>query len=149
VSTHLVSQPQPLDYAASHPAAGGEERFAERRRILLLEPDAALRAVLVRSLLRLGCIVRAKRHPQQVVDALPDEAIDGAVVALDEVMSWAPQLAAANPRQAPVVVLSYVPPDPYLIEQLPSLCFLQKPFDMRDLLAQLHLPEKAKLVRTE
>ena len=149
MSTNLVGKMKPLAQAESTPHADGEARFAERRRILLLEPDAALRAVLVRSLLRLGCIVRAKRHPQQVIDALPNEFIDGAVIALDEAMSWAPQLAVANLRQVPVVVLSYAPPEPYLVKQLPSLCFLQKPFDMRDLLAQLHLPERAKLVGTE
>lgn len=129
--------------------AEGEERFAERRRIALMEPDTALRNVLVRTLLRLGCIVSIKRSPEQVMEALQDGLTDGVVVALEADLPWAERLHAANARQVPVVILCDSSPDPYLTNQWPSLSFLQKPFDMRELLVHLHLPEKAKIIRAE
>ncbi len=147
MSTDVSARVRDMDFRETVSAEEGEERFAERRRIALMEPDAALRSVLVRTLLRLGCIVSFKRSPEQVIETLQEGPIDGTVVALDADTPWAAHMHAANLHQVPIVILSDAPPDPHLTKQLPSVRFLQKPFDMRDLLVHLHLPEKARIIR--
>jgi len=135
--------------AYREPAApdDAEERFAERRRIALLEGDTALRPVLIGTLLRLGCVVSVKHHITQVIETLQCGPVDGAVVALEGDLSLLEALAAANHGAVPVVVLSDVLPEPHMVKQFPSIRFLQKPFDMRELLNLLHLPQKAVIVR--
>lgn len=133
-----------LDLPATMAQAEDEARFAERRRIALMEPEAALRSVLVRTLLRLGCIISLTRNPQQLIELLQDGMLDGAVVALEADSLWAARLHAVNSRRVPIVILGDSPPGPYVTKQLSSLYFLQKPFDTRELLEHLHLPEKAK-----
>jgi DNA-binding response OmpR family regulator len=126
-----------------------EERFATRRRIALLEEDPALRPVVIRTLLRLGCVVSAKRCIAQVIETLRTGPVDGAVVALEGELSLLDALAAANHGAVPVVVLTDGLPEPHMLERYRSIRFLQKPFDMRELLASLQLPQKAVVVRGE
>ena len=128
--------------------AQDDEQFAERRRIALMEPDPKLRAVLIRTLLRLGCVVSAKRSQAQMIEAIQTGPLDGAIVALEADAMLADSLCAANNHRAAIVVLTSVPVEPHLVEQFSSICFLQKPFDMRELLAQLRLPLKALIVRS-
>jgi DNA-binding response OmpR family regulator len=129
------------------PQTPSEEQFGERRRITLLEPDPALRAVVIRSLLRLGCVVSTKRSREQVIDALETGPIDGAIIALEADASLAAALHTANHLRAPIVVLTNFPAEPRMMESFSSILFLQKPFDMRELLAHLRLPQKAFIVR--
>jgi DNA-binding response OmpR family regulator len=123
----------------------GEQRFAVRWRIVLMETDGSLRAVLVRTLLRLGCIVSLTRRLEPVLEALRDGGMDGAIVALDAGAHAAALLQAANRRQVPLVVLTVAPPGPDLLKRYPAIRFLRKPFDTRELLAGLNLPEQATL----
>jgi len=129
--------------------AGREPRFAERRRIAVLENDHALRPVVIRTLLRLGCVVSAKHELAQVTEALQVGPIDGAVVALGGDGACLAALQSANACLVPVVVLLDQPAEPHLKVRYPALRFLQKPFDMRELLAQLGLPEKATILYSE
>jgi hypothetical protein len=126
-----------------------EPRFAERRRIAVLEHDRALRPVVIRTLLRLGCVVSAKHEFAQVTEALQAGPIDGAVVALGGDGTCLPALQSANASAVPIVVLLDQPVEPHLQARYPALRFLQKPFDMRELLAQLGLPEKATILYSE
>jgi DNA-binding response OmpR family regulator len=121
----------------------GEARFAERRRIVLMEPEGPLRAVLVRTLLRLGCIVSLTRGLDQVLEALRESEPDGALVALEADARTAALLQAANRRQIPIVVMCFASPEPHLLKRFAAMHFLVKPFDTRELLAHLRLPEKA------
>jgi DNA-binding response OmpR family regulator len=124
-----------------------EERFAERRRIALLERDTALRSVVIRNLLRLGCVVSAKRDVAQVIEALESGLADGAVVALERDNPLLETLAAAVRGPAPVIVLCDVLPEPHMVKRFAGLRFLQKPFDMRELICCLRLPPHAVIVR--
>ena len=126
-----------------------EPRFAERRRIAVLEHDRALRPVVIRTLLRLGCVVSAKHELAQLTEALQAGPIDGAIVALAGDGAYLPALQCANVSAVPVVVLLDGPIEPRLKARYPALRFLQKPFDMRELLAQLGLPEKATILYSE
>jgi DNA-binding response OmpR family regulator len=126
-----------------------EERFAVRRRIALLEDDPALRPVVIRTLLRLGCVVSAKHCIAQVIETLRTGPVDGVVVALEGELSLLYELAAANDGAVPVVVLTDELPEPHMVEQFRSIRFLKKPFDMRELLASLQLPQKALVVRQD
>jgi DNA-binding response OmpR family regulator len=126
-----------------------EDRFAVRRRIALLEKDPALRPVVIRTLLRLGCVVSAKHCIAQVIETLRTGPVDGAVVAFEGELSLLYELAVANRSAVPVVVLTDGLPEPHMVEQFRSIHFLQKPFDMRELLASLQLPQKAVVVRGE
>ncbi len=140
----------PLQIAddGSEPAPDeGGARFAERRRIVLLEPEVPLRAVLVRTLLRLGCIVSLTRGLDQVLEALRESEPDGALVALEADARTAALLEAANRRQIPIVVMCFASPEPHLLKRFAPIHFLVKPFDTGDLLAHLRLPEKAILNR--
>ncbi len=128
----------------TEPEAG--ERFAERRRIALLEPDPDLRPVLIRTLLRLGCVVSAKRELAQIIETLQTGPVDGAIVALCAQSDCVAALQASNARQATIVVLTDDAVEPHLRRLFPAIHFLQKPFDMRDLLASLGLPEKATIL---
>jgi DNA-binding response OmpR family regulator len=128
----------------------GDERFAERRRIALLEYDPALRPVIIRTLLRLGCVVSAKRDLAHVLETLQTGPVDGVVLALAaaDAASFA-ALQAANCQRVPVVVLTDEPVEPYLQQLFPSIHVLQKPFDARALLSDLGLPEKATILPSE
>jgi len=46
-------------------------------------------------------------------------------------------------------VLTDAPPAPHMVKQIPRLRFLQKPFDMRELICCLRLPPRAVIVRGE
>ena len=124
----------------------GEDRFAERRRIAVMEHDHALRAVVIRSLLRLGCVVSAKRTMEQIIMALQTGPIDGAIICLEADDTLSATLQAANHHQVPIVVLTDRPVEPHSTEQFDTIRFLQKPFDMRELLVHLHLPQKATII---
>src|SRR6476620_11216024 len=100
-----------------------EECFAERRHIVLMESDASLRPVIVRTLLRLGCVVRFKHSLADVVETMQEGWPDGAVVALDADAEMAACLQAANRRQMPVVVLIQTAPDPLWGRQMPGVRF--------------------------
>jgi DNA-binding response OmpR family regulator len=131
------------------PGADGqqsEECFAERRHIVLMESDESLRPVIVRTLLRLGCVVRFKHSLADVVETMREGWPDGAVVALDPDAELAARLQAANRRQAPLVVLIQTAPDPLWSRQMPGVRFLEKPFDVRELCALLKLPLRAPIV---
>lgn len=131
------------------PEADGQqsdECFAERRHIVLMESDASLRPVIVRTLLRLGCVVRFKHSLADVVESMGEGWPDGAVVALDANAELATCLQAANGRQMPVIVLMQTAPDPLWGRQFPGVRFLEKPFDMRELCALLKLPLQAPIV---
>ncbi|MBI3733977.1 MAG: hypothetical protein HY259_11060 [Chloroflexi bacterium] len=147
MNTDVYTPLRPAVPLAHLPPAEGEERFAERRRIVLMEPDPALRSVLVRTLCRLGCIVSLKREPERVVESLGDSLTDGVVVALDADLRWAASLQSANRRQVPVVVLTYALPAPGEAQKLATVHFLRKPFDVGELFTHLHLPDKAQMVR--
>ena len=125
-----------------------DERFAARKRMVLLEPDPALRAVLVRSLLALGCVVSAKHETQQVIEALRCGPLDGAVIAFVSDTALA-ALQSANVRGVPLVVLTESAVEPRWLEKFPAIRFVRKPFDTRQLLTALELPQKAILVPTE
>jgi DNA-binding response OmpR family regulator len=127
-------------------AHGGEEQFAERRRISLLESDTALRPVLIGILLRLGCVVSARRELAQVIEALQTGPLDGAIVALEPDHARLAALCTANQHNVPIVVLMDSAVDPLTASQFPGIHFLQKPFDVRQLLAKLNLPEKATIL---
>jgi len=128
--------------------AQGEERFAERPRIVLMEPDNTLRAVMIRNLLRLGCVVSCKHSREQVLEALETGPIDGAIIALEADASLVAALDAANSKRTSIVVLTNFPIEPRLTAQFSSIHFLQKPFDMRELLSHLSLPQKALIIRS-
>ena len=134
--------------ALTAPAAG-DERFAERRRIALLEYDPALRPVIIRTLLRLGCVVSTKRDLAHVLETLQTGPVDGVVLALAADAASFAALQAANCRQVPVVLLTDEPVEPYLQQLFPSIHVLQKPFDARALLGDLGLPEKATILPSE
>jgi len=131
------------------PSPASEERFAERRRIVLLENDRALCNVITRSLLRLGCVVTFKRSYDQVLCALREANVHGVVMALELDGAQLAALTAANSGQVPIVVLTHAPPAPHQADLYPSLRLLQKPFDMRELFTLLNLPQQAKIVRAE
>jgi DNA-binding response OmpR family regulator len=137
---------RPVVFSARAAEAQPEERFAERRRIAMLEPDAALRRVLIPMLLRLGCVVSPKRDLAQMIEALQSGPLDGAIVALGPDISWVAALSAANQHYVPVVLLMNFPVDPLSARQFPDIHFLQKPFDARELLTRLNLPEKATIL---
>jgi DNA-binding response OmpR family regulator len=134
--------------ALTAPAAG-DERFAERRRIALLEHDPALRPVIIRTLLRLGCVVSTKPDLAHVLETLHSGPVDGVVLALAADAASFAALQAANCRQVPVVILTDEPVEPYLQQLFPSIHVLQKPFDARELLRRLQLPEKATILPSE
>lgn len=136
------------DMAAQEPRAG-TERFAERRRIALLEYDPALRPVIIRTLLRLGCVVSTKRDLAHVVETLQTGPVDGVVLALAADAASFAALQAANACQVPVVILTDEPVEPYLQQLFPAIHVLQKPFDARDLLRWLRLPEKPTILPLE
>ena len=123
-----------------------EERFAERRRIALLEPDAALRRVLIPLLLRLGCVVSVKRELAQVIEALQTGPLDGVIIALGPDNALLKSLCAANCQHVPIVLLMDPAVDPLTAKQFPDMHFLAKPFDANELLAGLNLPEKATIL---
>ena len=125
------------------------EEFATRPRLLLLEPDPALRRVLASTLLRLGCVLNFKRDLESLITTLAGGEYSGAIVALDTDLAPAIRLGASAPPGARLAILANTPPDPLLIRQLPSACFLQKPFDLRELLVALNLPDKAQIVTRE
>jgi DNA-binding response OmpR family regulator len=127
----------------------GDDRFAERRRIALLEYDPALRPVIIRTLLRLGCVVSAKRDLAQVLETLQTGPVDGVVLALAADAASLAALQAANCGQVPVVILTDEPVEPYLQQLFPAIHVLQKPFDARALLSDLGLPEKATILPSE
>jgi DNA-binding response OmpR family regulator len=133
-------------FSAPAAAEQPEERFAERRRIALLEPDAALRRVLIPLLLRLGCVVSVKRELAQVIEALQTGPLDAAIVALEPDNVQLEALRAANRQQVPIVLLMDVPVGPLTASQFPDIHFLEKPFDARELLAGLNLPEKPTIL---
>ena len=142
VSTNLVSKPKPAEYAESIPNADTEERFAERRRIALMEPDAALRSTLVRFLLRLGCVVTFKHIPPKVIESLHEGTLDGAIVALESGSPWIAEIQHANTeRQIPIVILMNTSLGPREMEEIAGVRFLVKPFDVRDLSELLGLPQ--------
>ena len=134
--------------ALTAPAAS-DERFAERRRIALLETDPALRPVIIRTLLRLGCVVSTKRDLPHVLKTLQTGPVDGVVLAHAADAASFAALQAANCRQVPVVVLTDEPVEPYLQQLFPTIHVLQKPFDARALLSDLGLPEKATILPSE
>lgn len=147
--TNAIVQPKYLPMQAA-PALDPElEEFAERRRIALLESDAPLRAVIVRALLRVGCVVTFKRRCAQIIAALRMDELQGVVLALPIDESQAELLIEANIHHVPIVVLMNAPPLPQLARRAPNLRFLQKPFDMRELFTQLHLPHEAKIIRRD
>jgi CheY-like chemotaxis protein len=136
-----------VNYRETAAPAAGEERFAERRRIALLEPDSALRSTLVRLLLRLGVIVSFKHHPQNLVESVSEGNLDGAIVALEYNSPWIVAIQNANAqRQIPIVVLTNAPPGPRAVEVVVGVRFLDKPFDARELCELLGLPSKARIV---
>ena len=145
MSANLLLPMQIADKPEAQSPFDSEQRFAERHRIVLLEPDDLLRGVLVRTLLRLGCIVNLSRGLDQVLTLLREGGMDGAVVALDAEAHAAALLQDANGRNVPIVVLTYAAPAPDLRKRFATICFLRKPFDTRELLASLRLPEKAIL----
>ena len=147
MSNRTQTQITEFEYHETVSQTQNEDQFAERRRIILMESDSTLRAVLIRNLLRLGCVVSAKRSREQIIEALETEPIDGAIIALEADASVAAALCDANYHQASIVLLTNFPIEPRLREQFSSLLFLQKPFDMRELLVFLHLPQKALIVR--
>lgn len=124
------------------------EEFSTRRRILVLEPDPALRRVLAGALLRLGCVVSFKSSLAAVLESLSPD-VDGVIAALDADLSPAARLRAAAPPGTRLAVLSHAPPDPKLARSLPAVAFLQKPFDLRDLLAALNVPERAQIIKRD
>ena len=130
----------PMHVADEDDTPSAREHFAERRRIALLEPDRALRSVLARTLLRLGCVVSLARDLEQVLEALRDGRLDGAVVALDVDARTLALLQSANGRGVPVVVTT---DEPHPANHGALVHCLLKPFDTRDLLAHLNLPHKA------
>jgi len=138
---------QMLAYSDHAAPPDGEDRFVERRRIALLEPDAALRPVLIVNLLRLGCVVSARRELPQVIEALQCGPLDGAIVALEGNRCALDALNAANRGGVPLVVLTDTLPEPHMVQKFPGMHFLQKPFDTRELLNALHLPQKAAIIR--
>ncbi len=122
------------------------EGFAVRRRIVLHEPYPPLRSVIARNLTRRGCIVTFRRSPDDVCALLQQcDAWHGAVVGLDEDPATAAQqierLRAANHRQVPVVLLTVwtVRPEQRAAWRSAGMTGLEKPFDIRDLLASLSL----------
>jgi DNA-binding response OmpR family regulator len=147
VSTNLVSKPRPSEYAESTPHAVEDERFAERRRIALMEPDSALRSTLVRFLLRLGVVVTFKHAPPKVIEAMNDGNLDGAIVALESDSPWIAEIRQANMmRQIPIVILTNASPGPHEVEVTGGVRFLVKPFDVRELCELLRLPPKARII---
>ena len=147
MSSNTYTQMREIENRETASQAQGEEQFADRRRIALMESDNTLRAVMIRNLLRLGCVVSCKHSQQQMLEALETGPIDGAIIALEANASLAQALDAANNQRASIVVLTNFPIEPRLREQFSSIHFLQKPFDMRELLVFLHLPQKALIVR--
>jgi DNA-binding NtrC family response regulator len=123
-----------------------DERFAERSRIALMESDRALRAVMVRSLLRVGCVVSFKCNQAEVVEALQAGVLHGVVMAAELDFHDMAALDAANVQHVPIVVLTHAPPALHAFNSHSSLRFLQKPFDMRDLFVHLNLSQSAKIV---
>ena len=130
-------------------APPGDMQFVERRRITMLEPDTALRSVMTRCLLALGCVVSAKREFSQVRDALRCGPCDGVIIALGANAAQCAEMQAANTRGVPVVVLSDGAVEPRFASQFPAIRFLRKPFDTRQLLVELKLPQKAILAALE
>ena len=142
------SSPQPmyLPLAETPAPVERDDGFLERRRIALLECDTALRAVMVRALLRIGCIVTFKHHHEQVTTALQSGELGGVVLALPMDEAQLATLLEANVQRIPIVVLTDTSPPLHLAQRDPSLHFLQKPFDMRELLTLLNLPHKATII---
>ena len=129
-SSRARPAPAPIEY---------DDDFARRWRIALLEDDRALRAVIVVSLLRVGCIIRFAHAVEPVCAELRDGMLQGAIIAGE---LSAPQLAAlraANAQRAPIIVLTNAPCGPGCSDAETSLRFLPKPFDMRELFALLDL----------
>ena len=99
-----------------------------------MEPDAALRSVLVRTLLRRGFVVSLQHGPEQVIAALQEGGCQGVIVALDPDSAWLSRIDTHRGEcDVPIVALTYTAPGPGDVEKLPGICFLQKPFDVADL----------------
>ncbi len=120
--------------------------FTNRARIALLEPDPTLRAVIVRSLLRMGCVVTFKRTLAQVSECLRAGTVHGALVAWELNAEEMTALNDANVNRVPVVVLTETAPPPPGTAARDPLRFLQKPFDMRELFTQLNLTQAPKVL---
>ena len=123
-------------------SAGAEsrERSGRRRCVLLMEPDASLRSVLVRTLLRRGFVVSLQHEPEQVIAALQEGGCHGVIVALEPDSTWLSRLDThSGESHVPIVALTYAAPGPSDAERLPGICFLQKPFDVADLYGLLNL----------
>ncbi len=119
-------------------------RFADRARIALFERDPALRPVIIRSLLRLGCVVSAKRDLGRLQTALQEGLLHGAVADLEFDVLSLEALDDANRSHVPLAVLTDIQVEPYLRAQFPTLSFIQKPFDIRVLFDALKLPRKPR-----
>jgi DNA-binding NtrC family response regulator len=130
-------------------APPGDEQFVERRRISMLEPDTALRSVMTRCLLALGCVVSAKRELAQLREVLCSGPCDGAIISLAVDVAQLSALQAANARDVPIVVLTDGAVEPQIVDQFPAIHFMRKPFDTRQLLVALELPHKAILAALE
>jgi CheY-like chemotaxis protein len=122
------------------------EYFKSRRRIVLHEPYPALRSVIARSLIRLGCVVTFKRSHDEVCALLQDaDYLYGAITSVDGDPTTAvhqiEHLRAANRHQIPLILLTNWPvgPDQRAEWRHAGMTALSKPFDMRDLLVSLNM----------
>jgi hypothetical protein len=77
------------------------------------------------------------------------DGVDGAIIAREAELAFLTALQAANAGGIPIAVLTETAIEPRLREQFPAIRFLRKPFDTRQLLAALNLPQKAILISTE
>ncbi|MBI5876444.1 MAG: hypothetical protein HZB53_02235 [Chloroflexi bacterium] len=149
MSTTVYSSNSPLlvDPVADTPA--DREEFAARPRLLLMEPDPALRRVLASALLRLGCVLNFKRDLESLKATIATGDYSGAIVALDTDLAPVIQLSSAAPPGFRLAIVAHAPPDPVLARRLPDVRFLQKPFDLRELLVILNLPARAEIIKRD
>jgi len=113
--------------------------MASTTHVLLAEPDAALRRVLIQRLESEGCQVRTVESSDDVAGVLDDFGADVLVVATGSHMEFLAELR----QQSDVVVVAMLPRDTPQMDALDTLDagaddFVVKPFSPRELVARLH-----------
>jgi PAS domain S-box-containing protein len=128
--------PTPVDVPAPPPAAGGTER------ILVLEDDDVLRALVCRALVNGGYTVLDASRPSAAAALLAEGVVDLLVtdLVLPEESGWSlyRRLAAQLPKLRVLIMSGFAAtPDPILSALPGDVPFLPKPFAPHDLLAKV------------
>src|SRR5438093_177170 len=124
--------------------------MASTPHVLVAEPDAALRRVLVQRLASEGCVVRPVESADAALGALAESDADALVLAIPPRSELLPALR----ERSDALVIAMLPVDTAQMEALDALDagaddFVVKPFSPRELVSRLHALVRRSPLRAE